>query len=231
MFCRSWFAPQTFNQLTSFRLNLSTVSQDVRRTGPGRRSHADHAIGFYEYVLDLNKEDDDDDDDDDSKGNEFEDDGGSTSGHDGDEDDEKRDTSKRRKKAKSKAARGRKKKRRKTSDTSGEKKRGSAATSSSEESADSSNVNTADESSCGSSDEEGGERQEEKTVESMDSAEFLNEHNDQCEVCNVGGELLCCSTCNLVFHLDCVRPTLTELPPGKCNKRIAAKQYYLNMWC
>jgi hypothetical protein len=49
----------------------------------------------------------------------------------------------------------------------------------------------------------------------MDSVEFLNHHNDLCDVCNIGGELLCCSTCNLVFHLDCVRPILTELPPGK----------------
>ncbi|KAL7543463.1 hypothetical protein ACHAXR_012751 [Thalassiosira sp. AJA248-18] len=38
------------------------------------------------------------------------------------------------------------------------------------------------------------------------------QHNDLCETCGTGGELLCCSTCNLVFHLGCTRPKLTELP-------------------
>ena len=56
--------------------------------------------------------------------------------------------------------------------------------------------------------------EEDNTVESMDSQEFLNQHNDECDVCSLGGELLCCSTCTLVFHLDCVRPKLKELPDG-----------------
>jgi len=37
-------------------------------------------------------------------------------------------------------------------------------------------------------------------------------HNDLCETCGKVGELLCCSTCNLVFHLSCTRPKLTEMP-------------------
>ena len=52
------------------------------------------------------------------------------------------------------------------------------------------------------------------SVVSMDSQEFLNQHNDVCEICNDGGDLLCCSTCNLVFHLKCTRPVLKQLPPG-----------------
>lgn len=59
------------------------------------------------------------------------------------------------------------------------------------------------------------EEEEEKTIESMDSQEFLNQHNDECDVCNLGGELLCCSTCTLVFHVECVRPRLEELPDGE----------------
>jgi hypothetical protein len=55
---------------------------------------------------------------------------------------------------------------------------------------------------------------EERTVESMDSQDFLNQHNDFCDVCNEGGDLLCCTTCSLVFHLKCVRPTLEKLPTG-----------------
>ena len=82
---------------------------------------------------------------------------------------------------------------------------------------------------------------EDKTIESMDSQEFLNSHNDDCDVCDEGGELLCCSTCTLVFHLECVRPTLEQLPeeewscphcvisgvnvvvPGKTEKQVIRK--------
>lgn len=48
---------------------------------------------------------------------------------------------------------------------------------------------------------------------SMNSQEFLDEHNDECEICNNPGDLICCATCNLVFHLNCTRPKLTKLPP------------------
>ena len=47
---------------------------------------------------------------------------------------------------------------------------------------------------------------------SLDTGEFDEQHNDVCEICDSTGELLMCSTCNLVFHLQCVRPILTELP-------------------
>lgn len=51
------------------------------------------------------------------------------------------------------------------------------------------------------------------SVLSIDSDEFLSQHNDFCEVCSGAGELICCSTCNLVFHLKCIRPPTTRLPP------------------
>jgi hypothetical protein len=54
--------------------------------------------------------------------------------------------------------------------------------------------------------------QNSQTVESMDTQEFLNQHNDECEVCAQPGNLLCCSTCSLVFHLECLRPSLNALP-------------------
>jgi len=38
------------------------------------------------------------------------------------------------------------------------------------------------------------------------------QHNDLCETCGKVGELLCCSTCNLVFHLGCTRPKLDQVP-------------------
>jgi hypothetical protein len=43
--------------------------------------------------------------------------------------------------------------------------------------------------------------------------DFFDQHNDYCEVCNQPGEMLCCAACNLVFHMDCVRPKLIEEPP------------------
>ena len=30
----------------------------------------------------------------------------------------------------------------------------------------------------------------------------VDEHNEFCDVCNSGGDLLCCDTCSLVFHLS-----------------------------
>ena len=38
-------------------------------------------------------------------------------------------------------------------------------------------------------------------------------HNENCESCGLGGELLCCSKCNLVYHIDCHRPPLDTVPP------------------
>lgn len=42
----------------------------------------------------------------------------------------------------------------------------------------------------------------------------VDEHNDLCEVCETGGDLLCCDTCSLVFHLKCIRPKLSAVPKG-----------------
>lgn len=46
--------------------------------------------------------------------------------------------------------------------------------------------------------------------EATESQSQAIEHNDLCEACGEVGELLCCSTCNLVFHMGCVRPKLAE---------------------
>jgi hypothetical protein len=42
----------------------------------------------------------------------------------------------------------------------------------------------------------------------------VDEHNEVCEVCDKGGDLLCCDTCTLVFHLQCLRPKITSVPKG-----------------
>lgn len=36
-----------------------------------------------------------------------------------------------------------------------------------------------------------------------------------CEVCGIGGELLCCDLCPRVYHLECLTPPLKRTPPGK----------------
>lgn len=42
-----------------------------------------------------------------------------------------------------------------------------------------------------------------------------DDHNEVCEVCEKGGDLLCCDTCTLVFHLSCIRPKIAAIPKGK----------------
>lgn len=108
------------------------------KSGPGRKSNAEHAVNFYEYVLERLTADDDDEDD---------------------NDDKKDDT---------------------------------------------------DDAEDAQADEEGSE-----DMSSMNTQEFNESHNEECEVCDETGELLMCSTCNLVFHLACVRPVMTELPEDK----------------
>jgi len=61
--------------------------------------------------------------------------------------------------------------------------------------------------------EEEDEEDDQEEDDQEEDDDFLAEHNDICEVCTAGGELLCCATCNLVFHLKCVRPVLKSIPP------------------
>ena len=39
-------------------------------------------------------------------------------------------------------------------------------------------------------------------------------HDEVCEICRESGELLLCDTCNLVYHMSCLDPPLTAVPPG-----------------
>merc|ERR1712166_423438 len=41
------------------------------------------------------------------------------------------------------------------------------------------------------------------------------EHNALCQECGMGGELLCCDLCNLVYHLECLDPPMEQIPDGK----------------
>ena len=41
---------------------------------------------------------------------------------------------------------------------------------------------------------------------------WVNRHNDLCEVCEEGGEIMLCSFCNLAFHPKCLAPPLDKVP-------------------
>lgn len=41
------------------------------------------------------------------------------------------------------------------------------------------------------------------------------EQSDECEVCQDGGELICCDGCINAYHLGCINPPLKELPTGQ----------------
>ncbi|XP_021919556.1 bromodomain adjacent to zinc finger domain protein 1A isoform X2 [Zootermopsis nevadensis] len=54
--------------------------------------------------------------------------------------------------------------------------------------------------------------QKEKT---QDSQNKVAEVSEVCEACGLGGHLLCCDTCPLLFHIECVVPPLKKVPRGK----------------
>ena len=53
-----------------------------------------------------------------------------------------------------------------------------------------------------------------KKKKSKKAAESI-EHQDYCEVCQQGGEIILCDTCPKAYHLVCLDPELEEAPEGK----------------
>ncbi|XP_073516429.1 nucleosome-remodeling factor subunit BPTF isoform X3 [Phyllobates terribilis] len=43
-------------------------------------------------------------------------------------------------------------------------------------------------------------------------SEGVIQYDDHCRVCHKLGDLLCCETCSAVYHLECVKPPLQEVP-------------------
>lgn len=41
------------------------------------------------------------------------------------------------------------------------------------------------------------------------------DHQDYCEVCQQGGEIILCDTCPRAYHLVCLDPELEDTPEGK----------------
>jgi hypothetical protein len=48
-----------------------------------------------------------------------------------------------------------------------------------------------------------------------DPSQAIVANHDACEMCNKGGDLLCCDTCPCVYHMDCLVVQESDLPEGK----------------
>ena len=57
-------------------------------------------------------------------------------------------------------------------------------------------------------------KRKEQKASSFEQGPIAVVHNDRCQQCGVGGELLCCDQCNLVYHMSCLDPPLKRLPKG-----------------
>lgn len=44
---------------------------------------------------------------------------------------------------------------------------------------------------------------------------YETDHQDYCEVCQQGGEIILCDTCPRAYHLVCLDPELEKAPEGK----------------
>ncbi|CAG9761276.1 unnamed protein product [Ceutorhynchus assimilis] len=58
--------------------------------------------------------------------------------------------------------------------------------------------------------------------EKADLTDQDDEHEEFCKICQDGGELICCSSCPLSYHIHCLDPPLPEIPEGDWNCRRCA---------
>ena len=57
-------------------------------------------------------------------------------------------------------------------------------------------------------------KDEPRSKENSEESDTMR-NKDVCEVCRVGGDLICCDVCILAFHLKCHIPSLNRVPDGK----------------
>lgn len=60
-----------------------------------------------------------------------------------------------------------------------------------------------------------GNKNKKKGKKKKDFANDESEHQEFCDVCQQGGEIILCDTCPKAFHLCCLDPELEEAPEGK----------------
>uniref|UniRef100_G1N6J1 Bromodomain PHD finger transcription factor n=1 Tax=Meleagris gallopavo TaxID=9103 RepID=G1N6J1_MELGA len=63
-------------------------------------------------------------------------------------------------------------------------------------------------------------------------SEGVIQYDDHCRVCHKLGDLLCCETCSAVYHLECVKPPLEEVPEDEwqCEVCVAHKVHRRKYW-
>uniref|UniRef100_A0A3P9P4Q4 Chromodomain helicase DNA binding protein 4 n=1 Tax=Poecilia reticulata TaxID=8081 RepID=A0A3P9P4Q4_POERE len=54
-----------------------------------------------------------------------------------------------------------------------------------------------------------------KKVEAEDGDGYETDHQDYCEVCQQGGEIILCDTCPRAYHMVCLDPDMEKAPEGK----------------
>merc|ERR1712242_233262 len=60
-----------------------------------------------------------------------------------------------------------------------------------------------------------GNKNKKKGKKKKNFANDESEHQEYCEVCQQGGEIILCDTCPRAYHLCCLDPELDEAPEGK----------------
>ena len=60
-----------------------------------------------------------------------------------------------------------------------------------------------------------GNKNKKKGKKKKDFTSNEAEHQEYCEVCQQGGEIILCDTCPRAYHLVCLDPELDEAPEGK----------------
>ncbi|XP_070562035.1 chromodomain-helicase-DNA-binding protein 4-like isoform X2 [Ptychodera flava] len=60
-----------------------------------------------------------------------------------------------------------------------------------------------------------GKKKRKKAGAGSDSNGYETDHQDYCEVCQQGGEIILCDTCPRAYHLVCLDPELDEAPEGR----------------
>ncbi len=77
-----------------------------------------------------------------------------------------------------------------------------------------------------SDEEDEEEEEEEEEMEEEGGSDSEGEHADYCNKCKDGGELLCCDSCPLAFHLNCLSPPMEAIPGGhwECPRCVVRRQ-------
>lgn len=53
------------------------------------------------------------------------------------------------------------------------------------------------------------------SVETEEGDGYETDHQDYCEVCQQGGEIILCDTCPRAYHMVCLDPDMEKAPEGK----------------